>query len=165
MKQTLLNIMLIIALLGVGFLAGQSSSEPEIKTVTKVKTVTTGYDSSYVSILQIMLKKSRAEAKAERERNKKLAWKLRNVKPTVVVDTFTVHDTLFTVYSSAFRIGTDTLNCSGNAHFDMKKFYFTDTNFNYPRRTIFRTKIITQTNWTITAIGVALGVIAGVAIR
>lgn len=145
MKSTLVNIILIITLLGIGFLVGQSYVVPEVKTNTKTDTVKVSYvDTVY-----------KFKSKIKRTL----------VRDTVAYrDSFYVHDTLYVSYFSPFRLGSDTLNCTGNVHFDMKRFSFDNVKFKYPSRAIYQTKLIVKTNWTITAIASAVALGLGVLI-
>jgi len=147
MKSNIALIVLIILIFFGGFFVHKITTRPEVITRTKtvVKVRTKGFDSTYVSNLDKNLKSLKAD-------NKKLLLALKNkpkVESLLVVDSILIHDTVFVLYSSNFKVGTDTLSCSGNVHFDMSRFYFSNIEFQYPHRiiTVHETKIEKEINW------------------
>ena len=143
MKDTFSVILLIVTFFLIGFFVGKEYVAPEVKTITRTDTVKVSYaDTVY-----------KFKSKIKRTL----------VRDTVAYrDSFYVHDTLYVSYFSPFRLGSDTLNCTGNVYFDMKRFSFDNVKFKYPSRAIYQTKFITKTNWTWTIIGTAAGIITGV---
>lgn len=91
---------------------------------------------------------------------------VRDTLYSVVYDTVNnvTHDTVYVVYSSPFKVGSDSLNCTGIVSFDIKRFYFNDIKFKYPNKTIYNTKVIIKPDWTYTAIASAIAFTLGVII-
>lgn len=90
--------------------------------------------------------------------------KTKILKDTVVYkDSIRIHDTVYVNYYSPFKIGSDTLNCSGVVSFDMQKFSFSNVAFKYPHRVVYYT--VTKPDWTYTIISGAAGLIIGVLIK
>ncbi len=121
-----------IVLLTLVFIGGYYFGFSNNKVITKTKTITKIDTISYTDTVYKYIAK---------------------IKRTTVTDTLVkkdslyLHDTVFVSYSSPFRLGTDTLNCSGNVMFDMQRFYFSGIRFKYPRRIIYNTEVVSKVNW------------------
>ncbi len=162
------SILTVLLLIAIGYFISQYFSTPEIKEeiITKTKIVNVGYDSSYVAALEANNANLSELVKSLHRKNREILARLKRAKSQntrAVIDTFFVHDTTYIVASSPFRIGTDTLNCTGIVSFDMKRFAFSDVNFQYPQRTKIITKIVVEKkiNWIFSAIAAIGGIYVG----
>ena len=135
-------ILLFLSGVVIGYLV-QEKPNPEIITETKIDTIKVAYVDT---VYKFFAKEKRIV-----------------VRDTVLLsDTITYRDTVYVNYYSPFKIGTDTLNCSGIVNFDMNRFTFQDVKFKYPSRVITKTVYITKTDWGYTAIGTSIGVAVGI---
>lgn len=150
MKQLVFSAVLMIMFFAGGYYVGKGNRE--IKVVNKIDTVKVEFvDTVY--------------------KFKAIRHFTRDTVYSVDRDTINniIHDTVYVVYSSPFRLGNDSLNCTGIVSFDMKRFVFDNVSFKYPRNTYIVNKPVyvcsIRDKAEYTLLGTAIGVIVGVLVK
>ena len=149
-KRVFAYVLFVLAIGLSGWLMGVNYRQPSrqpVRTIVKTDTVRVNFrDTVYQYIA------------------KKIRYKVTDTLS--VRDTVYVRDTFYVVLSSPFRIGNDTLNCSGRVSlYARKRFVFTDVAFQYPKYVKYKYVYKEKTDWKITALAGAVGLVAGLIIK